>query len=88
MLLQLRPGGQSADLLDFEWSKPLARWNDPRLVRMARGASRHIVRFVETGGRVYALKEIGDRVAHREYSMLREMLAAELPVVEPVGTVT
>jgi hypothetical protein len=86
--LQLSSTGSYVKLLDLDWGLPLGRWNDPRLVRMARGPSRHLVRFVELEGRVYALKEIDDDLARREYTMLRDMVAAELPVVEPVGTVT
>jgi hypothetical protein len=86
--LQLSSSGSYVNLLDLDWNVPLGRWNDPRLVRMARGPSRHLVRFVEIDGRVYALKEIDDHLARKEYQMLRDMVDAELPVVEPVGTVT
>jgi Domain of unknown function (DUF4032)/Lipopolysaccharide kinase (Kdo/WaaP) family len=86
--LQLSSTSSYVNLLDLDWNVPLGRWNDPRLVRMARGPSRHLVRFVEMDGRVYALKEIDDHLARKEYQMLREMATAELPVVEPIGTVT
>src|SRR5687767_10802273 len=33
------------DFLDLPWSAPLAEWRSDRIVRMARGVSRHIVRF-------------------------------------------
>jgi hypothetical protein len=46
------------------------------------------VRFVDYDGVVYALKELPDHVARREYRLLRELGAAELPVVEAVGVVT
>jgi len=85
--LQLASTSHYVNLLDLDWSLPLSHWNDPRLVRMARGPSRHLVRFVEMDGRVYALKEIDDELARREYRILREMAEAGLPVVEPVGTV-
>lgn len=86
--MQLSAAATHVALLDLPWSKPLESWNDPRLVRMARGNSRHLVRFVEMNGRVYAIKEIGDRTADREYRMLQAMLEEDLPVVEPIGTVT
>lgn len=88
MQLQLTKAGPYAHLLDLPWDEPLGTWNDPRLVRMARGASRHLVRFVELEGKVFALKEITDELAAKEYRMLREMADADLPVVEPVATVT
>ncbi len=88
MDVQIASGGPYAHMLELDWSRPLDSWNDPRLVRMARGPSRHPVRFVEMDGRVLAIKEIGDRLARREYAALREMADAELPAVEPVCTVT
>ncbi|HTI34658.1 MAG TPA: hypothetical protein VL422_13345, partial [Miltoncostaea sp.] len=45
------------DFLDLPWSEPLAEWRSERIVRMARGVSRHVVRFVAYDDRVYALKE-------------------------------
>jgi hypothetical protein len=86
--LQLTATGPYSSLLDLDWHRSLIRWNDPRLVRMVRGRSRHLVRFVEVGGRVVAIKELGDRLAVREYRMLRQMSVAELPVVDAIGTVT
>jgi len=57
-------------------------------VRMVRGPARHVVRFVELGGHVLAVKETGDDHARREYQMLRIIVSSELPAVEPVGLVT
>ena len=34
------------DFLDLPWDIPLADWEHPRLVKMAHGISRHVVRFV------------------------------------------
>jgi hypothetical protein len=76
------------DLLDLPWSVPLEGWQHPRLVRMAKGVSRHIVRFVSDGDRVYALKETTRADAEREYAMLRVLAEENLPVVEAVGLVT
>jgi hypothetical protein len=76
------------DLIDLLWSTPLAAWDHPRLVRRARGQSRHVVRFVSDGERAYALKEMRERDAEREYTLLREIAAEQLPAVEAVGLVT
>ncbi len=76
------------DFLDLPWEQPLAEWGDPRLVKMAHGISRHIVRFVRFGDRVYALKATGVVAAHHEYRVLRDLRDDHLPVVEPVGVVT
>jgi hypothetical protein len=80
--------GGHPDFLDLPWSQPLASWDHPRLVDMARGVSRHVVRFVAYDDRVYALKETTAALARREFRVLREMAQLHLPVVEAVGVVT
>jgi hypothetical protein len=55
---------------------------------MVRGPSRHVVRFVSDGERVYALKEMAQPDAEREYAMLRLLATEGLPAVEAVGLVT
>jgi hypothetical protein len=87
-VLTLDPRGGHPDFLDLPWSEPLESWDHPRVVRMARGISRHVVRFVEYGDRVYALKETSPALARREYRMLRDLSDDSLPVVEAVGVVT
>ena len=86
--LQFIPRKEPPDLLDLPWETPLAEWDHPRLVRMAKGVSRHVVRFVSDGERVYALKETTTGDAEREYGMLRLLGSENLPVVEAVGLVT
>ncbi len=76
------------DFLDLPWEQPLADWDDPHLVKMAHGISRHVVRFVRFDDRVYALKATGVVAAHHEYRVLRDMRDDHLPVVEPVGVVS
>lgn len=73
------------DFLDLPWSDPLEEWRSERLVRMARGISRHVVRFVAYDDRVYALKETEVGAAQREYRLLLALREEGLPVVEPVG---
>ncbi len=86
--LQFVPGNEPGGLLDLPWSTPLESWEDPRLVDMVHGTSRHVVRFVADGGRVFALKETTERDARREYGMLRRLTAEGLPAVQPTGLVT
>ena len=86
--LQFVPGREPPAFLDLPWSQPLAAWEDPRLVRMAHGTSRHVVRFVAEGERVYAVKETDEEAARHEYEMLRSLALDNLPVVEAVGVVT
>jgi tRNA A-37 threonylcarbamoyl transferase component Bud32 len=74
--------------LDLPWSEPLEDWETPRLVNLIRGISRHVVRFVEYDGALYALKELPERPARREWGLLRRLESQGLPVVEAVGIAT
>ena len=74
--------------LDLPWDLPLDEWRSERLVTLVRGISRHVVRFVEYDGALYALKELPERLARREWTLLRRLQGQGLPVVEPVGIVT
>jgi Domain of unknown function (DUF4032)/Lipopolysaccharide kinase (Kdo/WaaP) family len=84
--LQLVPPRADAELfLDLPWNVPLTEWSDPRIVEVARGPSRHVVRFVNYRGVIYALKEMPERLGQREYGLLRRLRGEDLPVVEVVG---
>lgn len=85
--MELRAAHGHPDFLDLPWDQELETWDDHRIVQMAHGISRHIVRFVRFDHRVYALKATDVRSAEREYRMLRDLRADHLPVVEPVGVV-
>jgi tRNA A-37 threonylcarbamoyl transferase component Bud32 len=74
--------------LDLPWQLPLEKWESDRIVNLIRGISRHVVRFVEYDGALYALKQIAERPARREYTLLRRLEDQSLPVVEAVGLVT
>ncbi len=54
-------------------------------MEVVRGIHRHVVRFVEYDGRLYALKELPARLAQREWTLLRRLAAENQPVVEVVG---
>src|SRR5207244_8921895 len=84
--LHARTGHPS--FLDLPWDKKLAKWKSERIVTLIRGISRHVVRFVDYDGALYALKELPTRLAEREYQLLRELAAASVPVVEVVGVVS
>src|SRR5436190_6672770 len=81
-----RPGHPT--FLDLPWDLPLEEWHDEHVVQVVRGISRHVVRFVDFGGRLYALKELPRRYAEREYRLLRRLEEEEMPVVQVVGVVT
>ncbi len=88
MQVQLAGVREYADLFELPWGRPLLEWQDPHLVRMVRGPSQHVVRFVELGGHVLAVKETRDDRARHEYQMLRTIAETELPAVEAVCVVT
>jgi hypothetical protein len=76
----------AAGLLTLPWREPLEEWQDDRVVEIRqRGISRHVVRFVADGDALYALKSISERLARREYRLLRALAEAGVPAVEVVG---
>ncbi|HEV2933438.1 MAG TPA: DUF4032 domain-containing protein [Streptosporangiaceae bacterium] len=80
------PADHAAGLLSLPWSVPLEDWQDDRLVEIRqRGLSRHVVRFVYDDGTLYALKELSERLARREYRLLRAMADVNIPAVEAIG---
>ena len=80
------PADHAAGLLTLPWSVPLAEWHDDRLVEIRqRGISRHVVRFVYDDGMLYALKELNERLARREYRVLRALADLNVPAVEAIG---
>jgi hypothetical protein len=86
--LQLVARTGHPDFLDLPWHRPLAEWESERLVEVERGIHRHVVRFVEYSGAIYALKELPTELARREYRLLRSLAAEEMPVVDVVGVVS
>lgn len=86
--LQITAANVDPALLDLPWELPLEEWPDDLLAALPRGISRHIVRFVNLAGRVIAVKEIGETVAHREYELLRDLSRLEAPSVQPTAVVT
>jgi hypothetical protein len=80
------PADHAAGLLTLPWFAPLARWQDERLVEIRqRGISRHVVRFVYDDGTLYALKELNERLARREYRLLRKLADLNIPAVDAIG---
>ncbi|MDT0306607.1 DUF4032 domain-containing protein [Streptomyces sp. DSM 44917] len=79
---------QPANLLDLPWDVPLAEWPEKHLVALPRGISRHVVRFARAGSEVFALKEVGEWAAVREYELLRDLDRLAIPAVDPVAVVT
>ena len=72
---------------DLPWDVDLADWEHPALVDLPVGLHRHVVRFLDLDGQYYALKELPQRLAAREYRLLRTLNDQGLPVVAAVALV-
>ncbi|MGY1709460.1 DUF4032 domain-containing protein [Geodermatophilus sp. SYSU D00758] len=85
------PATEAAGLLALPWARPLADWpGDVLLDVPQRGVSRHVVRFVaadgaEGGRSAYALKEMPEELARKEYALLTGFAEEGLPAVEVLG---
>jgi len=76
------------ELVRLPWSRPLEEWDDdPRVVDLPRGLSRHVVRIVRVGDRLCAVKETERPIAEREYDLLRRLRQCGLPAVKPRAVV-
>lgn len=74
--------------LDIPWGRPLAEWDLPFMIRISQGICRNVVRFVAHRDTVYAVKEISEPLAVREYELLRSLEDLGMPVVQAVCLVT
>ncbi len=75
------------ELLDLPWELPLEDWPGDVLVALPRGISRHTVRFVRISRHVYAVKELPEHLAIREYRMLRDLQRIDVPAVSAAGVI-
>lgn len=87
--LDLRLRVASAELLRLPWLEPLGEWDATSvpIQDVPVGPSRHLVRFVEADGRLWALKEMPVAVARKEYGVLRELEDRDLSAVRAAGMV-
>jgi hypothetical protein len=80
------PAADATGLLSLPWHQPLEQWDPALLLEVPqRGISRHVVRFVASNGHVFALKEIHERLARKEYALLGEFQEEGLPTVSVLG---
>ena len=86
---ELRLRAPTPDLIALPWDRPLSEWMVPEvpLRDIAVGPSRHLVKFVDCDGQLWALKDLPPRIAVREYDVLRQLEEMELPAVRPAGVV-
>ena len=88
MALTIKANRPDPAILTLPWSTPLEEWGEQYVVPLPRGLSRHVVRIVRLGSRVYAVKETVETMALREYRMLRDLQRLGLPTVIPQAVVS
>ncbi|WP_083410560.1 DUF4032 domain-containing protein [Mycolicibacterium rutilum] len=86
---EFRLRAPTAELLTLPWERPLSEWTVPDvpLRDIAVGPSRHLVKFVEADGHLWAVKDMPPRIADKEYAVLRRLEDMGLPAVRPAGLV-
>ena len=86
---ELRLRAPTPGLLGLPWDRPLSEWvvPDVPLRDIAVGMSRHLVKFVDADGALWAVKDMPPRIAAKEYDVLRRLEEMGLPAVHPAGLV-
>ena len=86
---ELRLRAPTPGLLGLPWDRPLSEWvvPDVPLRDIAVGMSRHLVKFVDADGLLWAVKDMPPRTAIKEYDVLRRLEDMGLPAVHPAGLV-
>jgi hypothetical protein len=71
------------------WTVPLDQWEGrkARLIPVKSGLSRHIVRFVESNGNRFAIKETTLGAARREFESYAQLMRREIHTLLPVGII-
>jgi tRNA A-37 threonylcarbamoyl transferase component Bud32 len=77
----------SPDFQDLPWELTLNEWpkDGPHMEEVPHGLSRHPVVFVNYDGVLYALKELPESIARKEFDLLSQIHALSLPCVKPIG---
>jgi hypothetical protein len=88
-MTELRLRTTTPGLLALPWDRPLQDWivPDVPLRDIAVGPSRHLVKFVDADGALWAVKDMPPRIAAKEYDALRRLEEMGLPAVRPAGMV-
>jgi hypothetical protein len=87
MLPEFHLRNGSPDFQDLPWDLHLSEWsgNCSRLEEAPHGLSRHPVVFVNYAGLLYALKELPDGAAKKEFEILHKIQEMRLPSITPIG---
>jgi Domain of unknown function (DUF4032)/Lipopolysaccharide kinase (Kdo/WaaP) family len=87
MALRIVASRPDPAIVTLPWRLPLEEWGDEYVVPLPRGLSRHVVRIVRLGDKVYAVKETQEEIADREYRLLRDLQRVPLPAVRPQAVI-
>ena len=87
MALRIVASRPDPAIVGLPWSTSLEEWGDEYVVPLPRGLSRHVVRIIGLGSKVYAVKETQEPMATREYRLLRDLHRIGLPAVAPQAVV-
>ena len=87
MRLQVAHPDRHEAIVDLPYRSRLDDWTMAN-VHKVLGLHRHVVKLVEFGTASYVVKELPDRLAEREYRLLRWLADNDLPTVEAVAMVT
>jgi len=86
--MEITGSPMEVDIAFLPWTTALQAWPENTVVALPRGISRHTVRFVRINATVYAIKEIEQHYADREYALLFDLQRAGVPTVAPVAVVS
>ena len=91
MRLQLADPSDHPHVVTLPFGDDLEDWDLPHTHEVL-GLHRHVVRLIELGPgpnrTSYVVKELPDRLATREYRLLRSLMEDRLPTVDAIGLVT
>lgn len=84
------PAEMMALVSEMPWKHSLETWSERyvKLLNVKSGLSRHVVRFVQSDGHRFAIKETSLESARREYETYVRLREMGLHTLVPVGVVT
>ena len=85
--IETRPG--YPDFSDLPWQLHLHEWPGrcDRIEEVPKGPSRHPILFVNYSGQIFAIKELPEGIAEKEFQLLQKMYDTRIPAVTSVGFV-
>ncbi len=83
------PSELLTSLIVLPWLHPLESWHEHgvKLLEVKSGLSRHVVRFVQTDGHRYAIKETSLESAQREHETYVRLHEIGIHTLKPIGYV-